>query len=109
MAGEFYFYKDDAGEYRFCFKVGSEIILCSEGYKSKLGCTNGIESVRNNSANPDNFVKEQTTNGKHRFSLISSNGRVLGISGDYETVSEYKAGIASAQRLARRASVNDRT
>ena len=109
MVGVFDIEKDTAGEYRFQLKAGDVIVLCSCGYKSKLGCTNGIESVRNHSSNPDNFVKEQTPPGKHRFKLISSNGRVLGVSQLYETASGYKNGMAFVQRLARGASVNDRT
>ena len=50
MAGKFEIYKDKAGEFRFRLKAGNgQIILASEGYKAKAGCTNGIESVRKNS------------------------------------------------------------
>lgn len=46
---KFEMYKDKAGEYRFRLKArNGEIIATSEGYTSKSGCENGIESVRKN-------------------------------------------------------------
>jgi len=47
---KFEVYNDKAGEYRFRLKAGNgQIILASEGYSSKDGCMNGIESVKENS------------------------------------------------------------
>ncbi len=50
MAGpKFEMYQDASGEYRFRLKApNGEIIAASEGYKSKSGCLNGIESVKEN-------------------------------------------------------------
>ena len=46
---KFELYQDKAGEYRFRLKAGNgEIIGASEGYKTKAGCENGIESVKKN-------------------------------------------------------------
>jgi uncharacterized protein YegP (UPF0339 family) len=46
---KFEIYKDNAGEFRFRLKArNGEIILASEGYKTKASCENGIESVRKN-------------------------------------------------------------
>jgi len=40
MAGKFEIFKDKAGEYRFGLKASNgEIILASEGYKNKSGCS----------------------------------------------------------------------
>ena len=48
---KFEIYKDKAGEFRFRLKArNGEIILASEGYKTKASCENGIESVRKNAA-----------------------------------------------------------
>lgn len=50
--GKFEVYEDSAGEYRFRLKApNGEIIAASEGYTSKAGCLNGIESVRKNAPN----------------------------------------------------------
>ena len=46
---KFEIYNDKAGEFRFRLKAkNGEVILASEGYKSKAGCKNGIESVVKN-------------------------------------------------------------
>lgn len=47
---KFEIYNDKAGEFRFRLKArNGEIILASEGYKTKASCENGVESVRKNS------------------------------------------------------------
>jgi len=59
MAGKFECYKDKAGEFRFRLKAANgNTILASEGYKSKSGCTNGIESVRKERYRSRSFRKE---------------------------------------------------
>lgn len=57
MAGKFELYTDKSGEYRFRLKAGNgEVIATSEGYSSKAGALNGIESVQRNA--PDAEVVE---------------------------------------------------
>ncbi len=49
MAAKFEIYKDKKGEFRFRLKAGNgEIIAVGEGYTSKSGCKNGIESIKKN-------------------------------------------------------------
>ena len=51
-------YVDKAGEFRFRLKAkNGEPILASEGYKTKAGCKNGIESVKKNA--DSEVVKEE--------------------------------------------------
>ena len=110
MPAIFECYKVKAGEFRFRLVTSNgDVILSSDAYKSKLGCTKAIESVRVNSANPDNFVREPTANGIHQFSLVSLNGRIIGTSQLFETASGYNNGITNVARLARGASMNDQT
>ena len=46
---KFELYTDKAGEFRFRLKsVNGQIIAVSEGYKAKVSCLGGIESVKNN-------------------------------------------------------------
>ena len=55
---KFEMYTDKAGEFRFRLKArNGEIIAVSEGYTSKDGCENGIESVRKNAPGAE-IVKE---------------------------------------------------
>jgi uncharacterized protein YegP (UPF0339 family) len=45
----FEWYKDKAGKFRFRLKAANgEVIAVGEGYNSKDGCVNGIESVKKN-------------------------------------------------------------
>jgi uncharacterized protein YegP (UPF0339 family) len=110
MSGRFEVYKDQSGKFHFRLRTaGGDVLLSSEPYKSKLGCTKGIESVRSNVSNPDNYLKEPTGNGGHRFKLLSLNGRVIGISEDHDTAAGYSKAIASLSKLAGGASVDDQT
>ena len=54
---KFEMYTDKAGEFRFRLKArNGEIIAASEGYKAKVSCLNGIDSVRRNA--PDAAVEK---------------------------------------------------
>jgi hypothetical protein len=60
MAGKFEVYKDARGEFRWRLKAanGQTIATGGEGYTSKAGCLNGIESVKTNA--PDAEIEDQT-------------------------------------------------
>jgi len=106
MAGKFECYKDKAGEFRFRLKAANgNNILSSEGYKSKSGCTNGIESVRKNSQDPDRFVKTETASGKFRFALTAKNSQKIGTSQNYQSESGRNNGIKSVAKNAPDATV----
>lgn len=52
-------YKDKAGEFRFRLKArNGEIIATGEGYKSKDGCKNGIDSIIRNAPEADVIQEE---------------------------------------------------
>ena len=54
---KFEVYVDKAGEYRFRLTAtNGQIISTGEGYKSKAGCMNGIESIKKNA--PDAEIVE---------------------------------------------------
>ena len=57
--GKFEITKDKAGEFRFNLKAGNgQVILSSEGYKTKDACNNGIASVKKNA--PDASVEDHS-------------------------------------------------
>ncbi|MFN3229177.1 MAG: YegP family protein [Asticcacaulis sp.] len=58
MAHTFEIFKDKAGEFRVRFKYNNEIMFSTEGYSSKSGAKNLIESVKKNS--PDAEVLDTT-------------------------------------------------
>ena len=108
MAGKFECYTDKAGEFRFRLKASNgNTILSSEGYKSRSGCANGIESVKKNCSDPARFVKKETESGKFRFSLTAKNHQVIGTSQNYESESGCDNGIKSVAKNAPDAKVVD--
>jgi len=110
MPGQFECYRVKAGEFRFRLVAGNgDIILSSDAYKSKTGCTKAIASVMANSSNPDNFVREPTPRGSHRFNLVSLNGRIIATSQEFESTSAYNNGIMNVARETRGASVKYQT
>ena len=110
MAGKFECYKDKAGEFRFRLKASNgQAILASEGYKAKASCNNGIASVQKNCSNPDLFVKKQTASGKFRFSLMATNGQVIGTSQNYASESGCDNGMKSVANSAPGATIDDQT
>lgn len=101
MAAKFETYKDKAGKHRFRLKAGNgEIILTSQGYSAKAGCANGIESVRKNATNAENFEKKDTSSGKFMFNLKASNQQVIATSQSYSSASGRDNGIRSVQENA---------
>jgi uncharacterized protein YegP (UPF0339 family) len=54
VAGRFELYQDKGGDYRFRLKAGNgEVIATGQGYASKAGALNGIDSVRRNAADAE--------------------------------------------------------
>ena len=108
MAGKFEVYTDKAGEFRFRLKASNgQTILASEGYKAKAGCTNGIESVKKNAPDDANYERKETSSGKHRFNLKSTNSQVIGTSESYETTAARDNGIESVKNNAPNATVTE--
>lgn len=98
MPGKFEVYKDAKGEYRFRLKAANgEIILSGEGYSSRAGCMNGIESVRKNAGNEKQFDLYTDTAGKSRFRLNAANRQIIGTGQAYSSEATAKKGIASVQ------------
>ena len=48
MAHKFEIYRDKKGEYRVRFKYNSEVMFATEGYSSKSGAQNAIDSIKKN-------------------------------------------------------------
>jgi len=91
-------------------KAGNgQVVLSSEGYTSKAGAQNGIESVQNNCADTSRFDSSTTSTGKFRFNLKAGNGQVIGTSQSYESEAARDNGIAAVARAAQGANVVDLT
>jgi uncharacterized protein YegP (UPF0339 family) len=56
---KFEIYKDKKGEFRWRLRAdNNQVIATGEGYASKAGCKNGIESVKKNA--PKAELEDQT-------------------------------------------------
>jgi len=108
--GKFVITKRSNGEYQFNLKAGNgQTILSSEGYSSKAGCDNGIDSVRKNSQDDSKYDRKTSSNGKYYFNLKATNGQIIGTSEMYESESSRDNGIASVKENAPDATVDDQT
>lgn len=110
MAGKFELYRDKGGDYRFRLKAGNgETILMSEGYRDKSGAKNGIESVRKNASDPDQYERRTALDGKPFFVLKARNRQVIGNSHKYESNASCENGIKSVMNNAPDAVIDDQT
>lgn len=106
MAGKFEIFKDIIGDYRFRLKAGNgEIILASEGYKSKASCENGIASVMKNGSDESHYEKFVTKADKFAFNLLALNHQVIGSSQSYLTTASRDKGVASVMNNAPSATI----
>ena len=102
---KFELYTDKAGEYRFRLKAGNgQIILTSEGYTSKDGALNGIESVKENSQDDARFERKETATGC-KFTLKAGNGQAIGESEVYTSDAACENGVASVAKNAPEAEI----
>ncbi len=111
MAGKFEIYKSDKND-QFYFRLkaaNGQVVLSSQGYKSKAGAKNGIESVIKNSSDDANFEKKEAANGKSYFNLKSSNQQVIGASQMYASADGRDKGIEAVRNAADGAEVVDLT
>ena len=98
------------GEYQFNLKAANgQVILTSEGYKTKASCLNGVESVKKNSQDEKRFNKKVASNGKPFFNLMATNGQIIGSSQMYANETNMNNGIASVMKNAPEAEIVDMT
>jgi uncharacterized protein len=108
--GKFTITKRTNGEYQFVLKAtNGQVILSSEGYSSKAGCLNGVQSVATNSQDEARFELKTASNGKVYFNLKAANGQVIGTSQMYENEAGRSNGIDSVKTNAVDAEVEDST
>lgn len=95
-----------SGDHQFNLKADNgQVILTSQGYASKAACENGIESVRKNAPDDESYDRRLSSNDKHYFNLIASNGQIIGTSQMYESASGMESGIGSVKNNAPEAKV----
>jgi uncharacterized protein len=97
--------KDDKFYFNLTAKNG-QIILSSQGYKSKDGCENGIMSVKKNATNKKHFERKDSKGGQHYFVLKAANSKVIGKSQMYKSNESSENGIESIKTNVKQAKVN---
>jgi uncharacterized protein len=85
-----------------------EIILNSEGYKSKQSCYEGIAAVKLNAPYDSRYERHDGTYN-YRFNLKAANGEIVGRSESYTTSTARENGIAAVKRDAPGAPIEDLT
>lgn len=101
--------------------ANGEKVLTSEVYSSRAACERGVSSVRKNAAAPledrtaedfapcpnPKFEVFQDRSCRFRFRLRSRNGKTIAVSDAYVTKAGCRDGIASVQRNAPGATVEE--
>ncbi|GAA5088372.1 YegP family protein [Chryseobacterium ginsengisoli] len=104
--GKFIISKRTNGDHQFNLKaVNGQVILTSQGYNSKSGCENGIDSVRKNAPDDSKFERLTAKDGRWYFNLKATNGQIIGTSQMYESDNGMEKGIESVKTNAPNASV----
>jgi uncharacterized protein len=95
----FEIFQDDAGEYRFRLKAANgEIILASEGYVSKSGAENGVESVKTHGVDLGYYEVRQADNEvQYYFVLKAANHEIIGVSEMYASKSNAERGTETVR------------
>ncbi|KAA3638668.1 MAG: DUF1508 domain-containing protein [Bacteroidetes bacterium] len=102
------FQSENDQKYYFRLKAGNgQVILSSQGYASKAGCMNGIDSVKNNAADDANYERKEAANGKLHFNLLAQNKQVIGKSQMYAGKSGMENGIDSVKTNAPKATTEE--
>ena len=110
MAGKFELRKTESGQFRFNLHASNgQVILSSQGYTSKDGALNGIESIRKNCLDDNCFERNTAKDGSPYFNLKSTNGQIIGTSEMYSATAGMENGISSVKTNAPEANLVDTT
>lgn len=106
---KFQMYKSGS-EYRYrLIAKNGENILHGEGYTTRQGCVNGINSVKSNAPYDSRYERRTATNGQYYFVLKAANHEIIGVSETYTTTYARDNGISAVKRDAPNAPIEDKT
>lgn len=106
--GKFEVYEGKSSKFYFRLKAGNgQIILASQGYKSKTAAKCGIRSVKSNAVKDEQFDRKESKDGKHYFNLVARNKEIIGSSEMYNSKSSMENGIKSIGKNAPEAETFD--
>ncbi len=85
----------------FRLKSGNgQVVLQSQGYKTKAGAKAGVASVKANARSVKNFDVKRAKSGKYHFNLISKNKQIVGSSQRYTEKRGCNNGISAVKKNA---------
>jgi uncharacterized protein YegP (UPF0339 family) len=103
-AGKFETFTGKDGQLYFhLLAANGEKVLQSEGYTSKAGMNNGLDSVRFNGQLDDAYQLLQSADGQWYFNLLAGNYQVIGSSELYATKANAERGLATVLGLVKAA------
>ncbi len=101
MAKFVIFSSEKNNKYYFNLKANNgQVILTSQGYASKSGCENGVNSVKKNCTDVNSYDRKIAKNEKLFFNLLATNKQIIGSSQMYASKSGMENGISSVSKNA---------
>lgn len=103
--------KSDASQpYHFVLmNSDDQILITSENYTTKASALNGIESVKENAHNHQNFGLLTAQDGRLYFVLKAKNGEIIGTSQMYTSEEAREAELQAVIKCAKHADIEDTT
>jgi uncharacterized protein YegP (UPF0339 family) len=110
--GAFILKKNDEAEQPYHFVLvgpNGDTLLVSENYVNSYGARNGIDSVRLNGIDEDNFERKTATDGRFYFVLKAQNHEIIGRSMFHKNAAQRDHDISEVMRLCKDAVLVDET
>lgn len=99
MSARYEIFLGSDSQYYFRLRAAnSEIILQSEGYSTRQGAVNGVQSVRTHSPYDRYYSRLLSRDNKYYFTLSAANNQIIGTSQLYTTSTAREVGIESVKR-----------
>lgn len=100
--------KKECGKFQVCLQSNAgQVLLISEGLRSKISCRKAIEQLRTYTQEPDKFQKKTATDWELYFYLNSNTGKTIGVSSRFPSALAREQAIQMVQKLAPHALVED--
>lgn len=99
MSARYEIFLGTDSQYYFRLRAAnSEIILQSEGYTTRQGAVNGVQSVRVHSPYDRFYSRLPSRDNKYYFTLNAANNQTIGRSQVYSSSAAREIGIESVKR-----------
>lgn len=98
MSARYEIFQGINNQYYFRLRAAnSEIILQSEGYVTRQGAENGVQSVKTHSPHDRFYSRLPRRDDKYYFTLNAANSQTIGTSQGYKSTTGREVGIESVK------------